>query len=52
MAAGREQQYASAQAVRDEALRSASFGAMTLMHAARRWAWRPVPDRLDVEGVA
>lgn len=30
-----QQQYASAQAVRDEALRSASFGAMTLMHAAQ-----------------
>lgn len=30
-----QQQYASAQAVRDEALRSTSFGAMTLMHAAQ-----------------
>lgn len=30
-----QQQYASAQAVRDEALRSASFGAMTLMHASQ-----------------
>lgn len=48
-----QQQYASAQAVRDEALRSASFGAMTLMHAAQALGLAPCAmTGFDAEGVA
>ena len=48
-----QQQYASAQAVRDEALRSASFGAMTLMHAAQAMGLASCAmTGFDAEGVA
>lgn len=48
-----QQQYASAQAVRDEALRSASFGAMTLMHAAQALGLASCAmTGFDAEGVA
>jgi len=48
-----QQQYASAQAVRDEALRSASFAAMTLMHAAQALGLASCAmTGFDAEGVA
>lgn len=48
-----QQQYASAQAARDEALRSASFGAMTLMHAAQALGLASCAmTGFDAEGVA
>ena len=48
-----QQQYASAQAVRDEAVRSASFGAMTLMHAAQALGLASCAmTGFDAEGVA
>lgn len=48
-----QQQYASAQAVRDEALRSASFGAMTLMHGAQALGLASCAmTGFDAEGVA
>ncbi len=48
-----QRHYASAQAVRDEALRSASFGAMTLMHAAQALGLASCAmTGFDAEGVA
>lgn len=46
-------QYADPQAARDEAVRSASLGAATLMHAAEAMGWASGPMiGFDAEGVA